>query len=463
MAGGGFCACLFVMKRSWYSILLVVGLCGLLVLLGSLQYQWLSRISESDREKMQKRVQTDTERFAADFNKEIQSAYFNFQINADAWKAKNWEEFNARVDYWKKNTAYPTLIKDFYFTENTEDAPLLRYDSEKKAFEPVPWTPELKDLRARFADEKTYKPIYDDVPALVMPIREMETRIDHVILKRAELPRPPGEQLKVPKRFGHLVIALDSETISGQILPALVKNYFPDGDYDLAVTDSNEKAIFQTRGPLPGSDAASRLFDIAPDFVFFANQDVLPRKMGITRESGEKREMRVDSKVESRTFTTRTMSNSSTSTGTLKIELNNDGKPKTTIFERSMAPEGQPGGGAWLLQARHAGGSIDAYVTSTFRRSIATSLGVLSLVAICILLIFISTQRARRLAQRQIDFVVSFSRISHAAGGDLFGRREPGGRRRQRGDTSFALRQPDQGRGPEALGYGRADTRFRRR
>ena len=144
MAGEGFCARVFVMKRSWYSILLVTGLCGLLVLLGSLQYQWLSRISESDREKMQKRVQTDTERFAADFNKEIQSAYFNFQINAEAWKAKNWEEFNARVDYWKKNTAYPTLIKDFYFTENTDDAPLLRYDSEKKAFEPVPWTPELK-------------------------------------------------------------------------------------------------------------------------------------------------------------------------------------------------------------------------------------------------------------------------------------------------------------------------------
>ena len=243
-----------------------------------------------------------------------------------------------------------------------------------------------------------------------MPIRELEAKIDHVILKRAEIPLPPGEQLKVPKRFGHLVIALDSETISGQIFPALVKNYFPDGDYDLAVTDSNEKSIFQTRGPLPVNDASSRLFDIAPDFVFFANQDVLPRKMGIKREAGEtKREMRVDSKVESRTFTTRTMSNSGTSTGTLKIELNNDGKPKTTIFERSMAPEGQPGGGAWLLQARHAGGSIDAYVTSTFRRSIATSLGVLSLVAICILLIFISTQRARRLAQRQIDFVSSVS------------------------------------------------------
>jgi signal transduction histidine kinase len=398
------------MKRSWYSILLIVGLTGLLAVLGVLQYQWLSRISESDREKMQKRVQTDTGRFAADFNKEIQSAYFNFQINADAWKAKNWGEFNERLDYWKKNTSYPTLIKDFYFTENTDDAALLRYDSEKKAFEPVPWTPELKDLRTRFTDEKTYKPIYEDLPALVMLVREMEARIDHVILKRAEVSVPPGEPLKMPKKFGHLVIVLDSETMSGQILPDLVKNYFPDGDYDLAVTDSSEKPIFQTRGGLSSSDASSRLFDISPDFVFFANKDVLPRDSVTRRDSGEnKREMRIDSKVESRTFTTKTMSNSGTSTGTLKIELNNDGKPKTTIFERSMAPEGQPGGGAWLLQARHTGGSIDAYISSTFRRSIATSLGVLSLVAICILLIFLSAQRARRHAQRQIDFVSSVS------------------------------------------------------
>ena len=62
----------------------------LLGLLGCwrLQYQWLSRISKSEREKMQKRVQTDTERFAADFNKEIQSAYFNFQINAERLERK---------------------------------------------------------------------------------------------------------------------------------------------------------------------------------------------------------------------------------------------------------------------------------------------------------------------------------------------------------------------------------------
>lgn len=405
--------CRLRMKRSWFSIFLVVGLIGLLVLLGLLQYRWLSRISESDREKMQKRVQTDTERFSSDFNKEIQGAYFNFQIDAEAWKAKNWEEFNARVDYWQKNTAYPALIKDFYFTENIPEAPLLRYNKENKAFETTEWTPELKDLRTRFSDEKTYRAIYEDLPALVMPVHEIDSRIGQIVLRRSPVPAAPKEPIKGPKRYGYLVITLDSETISGQILPNLAKNYFPDGDYDLAVTDSNEKTIFRTRGDLAGNDASSRIFDIAPDFLFFANKDALPREIGVRDVTLQKKrsEVTVNSKVESRTFstTTRTSPDGPAATGTLKIELNDNGKPKTTIFERSMAPEGRQGTGVWLLQARHAGGSIDAYVASTFRRSLAASLGVLSLVAICILLIFLSTQRARKLAQRQIDFVSSVS------------------------------------------------------
>jgi signal transduction histidine kinase len=125
---------------------------------------------------------------------------------------------------------------------------------------------------------------------------------------------------------------------------------------------------------------------------------------------GERREVRIDSKVESRTFTTATVSNGKAETGTLKIEVGESGKPRTTMFERhaGLKPDGFQGG-AWLLQARHAGGSLDAFINSTFRRSLFTSYGVLSLVGVSILLIFFSTQRAKRLAQRQIDFVSSVS------------------------------------------------------
>ena len=62
------------MKRSWFPIFLVFGLLGLLVLLATLQYQWLGQISEGEGERLKARLESDTKRFAEDFNREIQSA-----------------------------------------------------------------------------------------------------------------------------------------------------------------------------------------------------------------------------------------------------------------------------------------------------------------------------------------------------------------------------------------------------
>jgi len=110
------------MKRSWTSFVLISGLALLLVTLGVLQYHGLTQISEADGEKAHRRVQDETERFAADFNREIQNAYFNFQTEAEVWKNKNWRPFNERYSYWRDKTTYPELISDFYFFEAKGDA-----------------------------------------------------------------------------------------------------------------------------------------------------------------------------------------------------------------------------------------------------------------------------------------------------------------------------------------------------
>jgi len=399
------------MKRSWYSIFLVAGLLGLLAMLGVLQYQWLFRISENDKERLQKRLETDTERFAADFNREIQGAYFNFQIEWPWWKQQNWAEFAERYDFWKGRASYPGLIRDFYFLENTPEAPLLHYNPNSKIFEHAEWTPQLSELRTRFADEKTFRQVYEDVPALVMPVHEMGTKVAGIRIARVPpepLPVPGLRRIATPKKLGFLVIMLNGETIRQEILPALTKTYFPEGDYDLAISGKSGEEIFQTRNPLQTNDASSRLFELSPDFVFFTNKDMVP-PVG----AGEiKRDVNISSKVESHTFTATTSSGNSNQleAGTVKIEVAEAGKPRTTVFERhSKIEQDNVPTGPWLLQVRHVGGSVDGFVTSNLRRSLFISFGVLSLVAVSILLIFFTTQRARRLAQRQIDFVSSVS------------------------------------------------------
>ena len=116
------------MTKSWTTILLIAGLVGLLILLGLLQYRWQLQISASETEKLHKQIQEETTRFAGDFNREMQNAYFNFQTESDSWQKKDWTDFNARLDYWRSKTQYPELVKDFYFFDANADTEPLHYD-----------------------------------------------------------------------------------------------------------------------------------------------------------------------------------------------------------------------------------------------------------------------------------------------------------------------------------------------
>src|ERR1041385_7111463 len=110
------------MKRAWVTYLTVGGLAVLLGLLAVFQYRWLTQISASDGEKTRNRLKEDTDRFASDFNREIQNVYFNFQTDAAPWKSKNWTPFIERYDFWHKKANYPDLISDVYFFEAKGDA-----------------------------------------------------------------------------------------------------------------------------------------------------------------------------------------------------------------------------------------------------------------------------------------------------------------------------------------------------
>src|SRR4051812_31870897 len=120
------------MKHTWLSILLVVLLLGLVGLLATLQYTWLREISDSQRERLQKNLETDTGRFAEDFNREIQNAYFPFQLETEVWREKDFARFTEHYEAWRANAAHPSLISDFYFVGAAGEA--FRYDFDKHTF-----------------------------------------------------------------------------------------------------------------------------------------------------------------------------------------------------------------------------------------------------------------------------------------------------------------------------------------
>src|SRR5215203_2120310 len=129
------------MKRSWISALVIGSVLLLLTLFLGLQYKWLSEVSEAERERMQKRVEADASRFGEDFDREMQAAYYNFQTGAAVWKRSDWDEFNARYDFWKQRTSYPELIREIYFVQKQPEAEPLRYDPVKRVFESTAMNP----------------------------------------------------------------------------------------------------------------------------------------------------------------------------------------------------------------------------------------------------------------------------------------------------------------------------------
>jgi signal transduction histidine kinase len=361
-----------------------------------LQYRALTDASAADAEKTHRRVQEETERFAMDFNREIQNAYFNFQTEADVWKDRNWRPFTERYDYWRDKTAYPELISDFYFFETKAGTPPLRYDRERREFVVTDPNDQFDDLRSRAFDDKEFKAFLVDSYTLLLPIHDIEREIEKVILRRPTKPTEP--MVAMPKRYGVLAITLNDGVIKDQLLPALMGKYFGDDEFKVAVTDVSGQPIFLSMaGEAP--DATAGLFKLSPgNFIEFKNKELLD-SIGVARRSN----VLVDSRVESHTFNRSVSADGKTQT--VKIELHDSGKPSGPMFARTADDDPAP----WTLSVQHSSGSIDGYIASTLRRNLAIGFGLLFLVGVAVAAIIISSMRAKALARRQLDFVSSVS------------------------------------------------------
>lgn len=386
------------MTNSRFPILIIVGLLGLLGLLATLQYRWLGQISEGERERLQRTVKTDTERFAQDFNREIQNAYFNFQISSEAWVRKDWIEFNKNYKFFRENAAYPDLIENFYFLEFSDGAPLLRYIKEAGEFQPAQWSEKLRKLRQTLNKPQNFQPVNDEFPALFVPIHHLDEKADRILVQSGSKTAP----VILPEKFGVLIIELDKNVIQNQIFPDLVKKYFSENEsaqYKLAVVDQNDQTVFQT-SEVNAADASAKIFSLSPDkFTFLAKREMLPVNEGeknvvISKVQNNTQEQHLPGKREEN-FDVQVYSSRQTGEGE---------KPRVKIFEGKNLNQG-----IWTLNVQHEAGSLEQFITNTKNKNLAISFGILSLLAVSVVLIIISSQRAKMLAQRQMDFVSSVS------------------------------------------------------
>jgi signal transduction histidine kinase len=427
--------------------LIAAALLGLIAVLATLQYHWLGRISDAQRERMTSTLNTRAAGFADDFDRELTLAYRVFQVDPVGFV--NQESLPAtlanRYSRWQSLSRHPRLIKELYIASRTDAAPeLQRFDPATGFVAPVEWPSSLGEIRARIAAVSEEKgpdgtlvtrtvpgPVWGDVPAIVVPMHTPFLLIDSASRRGAVRPDPFTT---------YVVLVLDRGFITNELLPALAQQHFrglDDGiDYQMAVVNATgEDVVYQSTAAFrPNADtkgdAAAELFQIRPqDFA----QLVADVRRFNTPLAGEGARGRGEG---TRTFTTfvlptpgvewkGTVENRTGRSNASPPEANRlfvrESKPTAVFVEQENPPRDRTVVASvadvvtrttparWRLLVKHPSGSLEAAVNSTRRRNLLISSGILGVLAASLVMIVVSTRRSQELARQQMEFVAAVS------------------------------------------------------
>lgn len=386
------------MRRPFVTYIAVAVIVALLTVFLGLQYSWLEKASAAEREKMHRRVEQDTKRFAEDFNKEVQAAFFNFQAEPAALESGDASGLAERFDYWKRNTEFPGLIKEIDYVSNSPGKPVLRFDPENRTFVQNGDDPKLTSIIEKIRAEKRAPSILENDLALAVPIRGSEKMVETVVIRReTDLSEKPVMELPPP--VGSVIVMLDEKVLKDSLVPNLAARYFQPNEFSVAINDRAGEIVYKNADIAESPDAAAPLFDLTPDnMIFFSNRNMLPRK---TAHNGS---VIYDQRIESRTFTAKADESEGGADETFKIEMKEGGGQRRTAVISATS-----GSSPWTLNVQHVAGSIDKYIDQERTKSFLIGLGIYVLLVGAILAIVISAMRSRAYAQRQIDFVSSVS------------------------------------------------------
>lgn len=385
----------------------------LLVLLASVQYRWAGELGEAERTRMRAGASARADAFSRDFDREITLAFLRLQLAPESLGPRDFAAFAERYEQWRRACSHPGLVKDVLLVETgaAENPRLSRFEPTLRTFQAVDWPPALASVRERAvmmaqgppapggeAAEGGAEPprgivpgrgrspsdllLIDEVPALLIPV---------VVLER-ELRREPWARVRLA---AFVVVRFDLGYVRDGLLPALAERHFggPDGlDYHLAVVRQADgrslvwRSSTQAQGDARG-DASAGMLDLRLEEAREEDFEDLERARRTASASAAGAER---------------------------------GGRRATGIANAVAPFGFRGAlgaarphdehtGHWRLVATHQAGSVDAVVAAARSRNLAVGLGVLGLLGASAALVVVSAQRARRLAERQMEFIASVS------------------------------------------------------
>ena len=347
-------------------LLVVAVLILLLPVLAYLQYDWLGKVSEREREQLQSAIQRTLRQFSKDFDREIARAFMQFQ-NRGERANQSLAQIAKLYANWNATAPYPRLIRDVFF-EGQDSRGMQRF----KRLDPESgiWIP--ADPPHEFSPPGGLgDPIDTRIPAIMIPLFET-AEISH------------GSGFEMLRANGRVILRLDLGYIQKEFMPALVRSDFagsiPEFRIQIRRSDDAESILYNSDpgAPVQGSvDGEESLLTLRPDEF----HNLMPIEFPIVA-------------------TARSIRPSPDKLFSFHVGAVQTHAGIAAVIDR----------GGWKITAVHRAGSLDAAVAQLRRRNLAISFSILAVLATSIGMVLISTARAQRLAQQQIEFV---STVSH--------------------------------------------------
>ena len=400
-----------------------VALLGLIALLATLQYKWLGRISDAEREHMRATLNSRASAFAQDFDGELTRAYLLFQIDPQSGGSLE-SRMAVRYDRWLATARYPRMIKALYSVVPSENMELRRLDPNTHALEPAEWLPTMAPIRQQFSAPTPSTPgpsgfvlrtipppIWNAVPALVIP---MPLILLNQQAGRTEVRMAPG--------LSYVVVLFDRAYITQEMLPALAEQHFRrtgDGfDYQLAVIDSADRSVvyhstpdFAVRSDAP-ADASMDLFQVRmQDFGGIVSE---VRRFTSTFTPGPLQGKETSTTISEHIMLPpdpdRALAMRDGNPVSIYVQANGTSSSLAATTAAAAARLKAAGGSAhWTLLVKHPSGSLETAVNAARRRNMLISSSILSVLGASVALLVLSTRRAQRLAHQQMEFVAAVS------------------------------------------------------
>ena len=266
-----------------------VALLGLIGLLATLQYRWLGRISEAERDRMRAALETGASGFAQDFDAELTRGYLLFQTDPLSDLDDGPARFADPLRPLARDVEVPADDRGVLCVPpGGSVSRWCEFDPPTRTFTPVEWPAAMRDWRTHLTDANAEQssPSRDGstffIRHMASPIWESAPAI--VVHRRCWSPATADRSRAAGcPRLTYTILLLDRDYITRDMLPALVDQHFTGisgTEFQVAVVSREPGGTLlyhssESFNPAPGAhvDATADLFSVrTQDFSRVASE-----------------------------------------------------------------------------------------------------------------------------------------------------------------------------------------------